>query len=269
MIRKLLAEFIGTALLVFFGCGAATLMFGRFLLGYNLAGAVGVGVVAVALTFGLVLAAICYAFGSVSGAHVNPAVTLGALLAGRIKVAEAGLYWLVQFAGGIVGALVLWAMFSGSSVYKKSITGLGANGYGSASIIHIDWAGAFVLEIVLTAVFVYVILAVTAKAGAPIVAGLVIGFTLAVVHLVGVSIDGTSVNPARSLAPAILVGGTALKQVWLFLTAPLEGAILAAATYRAMHPDEVDSAYEDDDLADDDGAADAMPPEPEPVPQPA
>jgi aquaporin Z len=263
MTRKLIAELLGTAILVFFGCGTAALMFGL-----HLAGVWGAGVVVTALAFGLVLAGICYAFGAVSGAHVNPAVTLGALVAGRIKMGDAVAYWVVQFAGGILGVLVLWAMLSGSPYFSRSKTGLGANGYGSLSLIHMDWSGAFVIEIVMTAVFVYVILSVTAKAGSPIVAGLVIGLTLATVHLIGISVDGTGVNPARSLAPALIVGGTALKQVWLFLCAPLVGALLAAAVYRAMHPDEVDTVYDDED-DDPSGAGPAgatTEPEPEPAP---
>ncbi len=244
MTRKLIAELLGTAILVFFGCGTATLMFGL-----HLAGVWGAGVVVTALAFGLVLGAICYAFGAVSGAHVNPAVTLGALVAGRVKGMEAAWYWVAQVAGGLLGALVLWAMLSGSPYYSRSRTGLGQNGYGSASLIHMNWSGTFVLEIVMTAVFIYVILAVTAKAGSPIVAGLIIGLTLAMVHLLGISVDGTSVNPARSLGPAVIVGGTALKQVWLFICAPLVGGLLGAAVYRAMHPDEVDTVFDDEDDA--------------------
>jgi len=231
MTRRLAAEGIGTAVLVFFGCGAATLMFG-----FHAAGDWAAGVVVTALTFGLVLTGICYAVGAVSGAHVNPAVTLGAWLTGRLTALEAAGYWIAQLVGAIVGALVLWLMLAGSPYYHRSSTGLGANGYASASLIRIDWGAAFLLEIVMTAVFVYVILTVTARGASPLVAGLVIGLTLAFMHLVGISVDGTSVNPARSLAPAIIVGGTALKQVWLFIVAPLVGGILAAAAYHAMHP---------------------------------
>lgn len=259
MPRRLLAETIGTALLVFFGCGTATLMFG---LGFRVAGTYGVGVFVTAFAFGLVLVGIAYAFGAVSGAHVNPAVTLGALAAGRMQLVEAAWYWLAQFVGAIIGALVLWAIFAGSPFYSRSVTGLGANGYGAASAIHMDWSGAFLLEIVMTAIFVYVILAVTAKAAHPLIAGLIIGLTLALVHLLGISIDGTSVNPARSLAPALIVGGTALKQVWLFLCAPLVGAIIAAIAFRAMHPHELESLVDPDRVAplDPDVAQPTVPP---------
>jgi len=231
MARRLIAELVGTAILVYFGCGAATLMLGFHLAALNTA----VATLVIALTFGLVLVGIAYAFGPISGGHVNPAVTLGALLAGRIGVADAVAYWVAQVVGAFLGALALLATFSASPLYHRSTTGLGVNGYGLASSIGIRWGGAFLLEVVMTAVFVYVILAVTAKNAGP---GLVIGLTLGVMHLLGVSIDGTSVNPARSLAPAVIVGGTALKQVWVFLTAPLVGGLVAAAAFRAMHPED-------------------------------
>jgi aquaporin Z len=232
MARKLTAELVGTAVLVFFGCGTATLMFG-----FRADGSIfATGVVVTALAFGLVLVGLAYAFGDVSGAHVNPAVTLGALLAGRLDTEEAVGYWAAQFVGALLGALTLWAVLAGSPLYHRSVTGLGANGYGSASRIGIDWAGAFLLEVVMTAVFVYVILVVTSKGLSSFVTGLVIGLTLGMVHLLGITIDGTSVNPARSLAPALIVGGTALKQVWLFLVAPLVGAVVAALVHHTMHP---------------------------------
>ena len=227
MARKFSAELLGTAILVYFGCGVATLMFGFKFGGPPYAA----GVVATALTFGLVLAGLAYAFGSISGAHVNPAVTLGMLLSKRIQPLEAAWYWVAQIAGGIIGALALYGTFKGSPLYSRSLEGLGTNGWGSASQIHMNWVGAFVIEVVLTAVFVYVILMVTSKGAPAAVAGLVIGFTLAMVHLLGILIDGTSVNPARSLGPALVVGGTALHQVWLFIVAPLIGGTLAAALH--------------------------------------
>ena len=230
MARKISAELLGTAILVYFGCGVATLMFGFKLTGFSAAA----GVVATAFTFGLVLAGLAYAFGSVSGAHVNPAVTLGMLVAKRIDIREAASYWGAQFAGGILGALALFATFKGSPLYSRSKQGLGADGYGPLSPIHMNWAGAFVIEIVLTAVFVYVILAVTSKGAPAAVAGIVIGLTLALAHLLGILIDGTSVNPARSLGPALIVGGTALSQVWLFIVAPLIGGAIAAGVHMAF-----------------------------------
>jgi aquaporin Z len=231
MIRKFAAEFMGTAILVFFAVGVATVMFGFKFDG----GSVAAGVVATALAFGLTLLSLVYLIGPISGCHVNPAVTIGALLAGRIPPAEAAAYWVAQFAGGIVGALALWGTFSTSPRYSRTATGLGTDGWGSASLIHIGAGGAFVFEVVLTAIFVFVILRVTSATGNAATAAIAIGLTLTVVHLVGIPITGTSVNPARSLGPAIVVGGTALKQVWLFIVAPLIGGALAAGLHRAFY----------------------------------
>jgi aquaporin Z len=233
VIRKITAEVFGTAVLVFFGVGVATLMFGFHFDGSS----TGAGIVATALAFGLVLLALVYTLGPVSGCHLNPAVTLGALLSGRVRLVEAGLYWISQFVGGILGALLLWAVLGRSPLYNRSTTGLGTNGWGAASLVHISLGGAFLTEVILTAIFVYVILAVTGKTGNPVVAGLVIGLTLTVIHLVGIALDGTSVNPARSLGPALIVGGTALSQVWLFIVAPLVGGVIAALLNRLVNGD--------------------------------
>jgi aquaporin Z len=227
-------------LLVFFGAGTATLMFGFHFAGLSVAA----GVVATALAFGLVLAVLAYALGPVTGCHVNPAVTLGVLLAGRMTLNEAVGYWVSQFAGGIIGALVLWGVLGTSPLYNKSLTGLGADGWGSASMIHVSASGAFVAEVVLTALFVFVILVVTGKAGNPGIAGLIIGLSLTVVHLIGIPITGTSVNPARSLGPAVILGGTPLSQVWLFIVAPLVGAAVAAAVHYVVYPAATTAARE-------------------------
>lgn len=232
MVRKLAAELLGTFLLVFFAVGVATLMFGFKFDG----GSVAAGVVATALTFGLVLLSLAYVLGPISGCHVNPAVTLGAMLARRIAPLEAVGYWVAQFAGGILGAMLLWAMFSQSPEYSRSTIGLGADGYGSASMIHIGLWGAFLAEVVLTALFVFAVLGVTSKIANAATAGMVIGLTLTVVHLIGIPIDGTSVNPARSLGPALIVGATALHQVWLFIVAPLVGGAVAALLHLLLFP---------------------------------
>jgi aquaporin Z len=234
MIRKFAVEFLGTAILVYVACGVATLMFG-----FKFAGAsVAAGVVATALAFGLTLLALVYFIGPVSGSHVNPAVTAGALLTGRIGLAEAGGYWAAQFAGGIVGALVLWGTFSASPFYSRTVTGLGADGYGRLSMIRIGVGGAFVLEVILTAIFVFIVLRVTSVTANAATAAIAIGLTLTVVHLVGIPVTGTSVNPARSLGPALVVGGTALSQVWLFIVAPLIGGVLAAGLHRLLYREE-------------------------------
>ena len=232
MMRKFAAELLGTGLLVFFGVGVATLDFGFKFDGASIAA----GVVATALAFGLVLLALAYVLGPISGCHVNPAVTLGALLSRRISLVEAAGYWVAQFVGGFLGALLLWGMFSTSPLYSRSKTGLGTNGWGAVSDIHIGAGGAFLAEVVLTALFVFVVLGVTGKLGNTATAGVVIGLALSVVHLIGIPITGTSVNPARSLGPALIVGGTALSQVWLFIVAPLAGGAVAAVLNWVIFP---------------------------------
>jgi aquaporin Z len=234
MIRKLGVEFLGTAILVFFAVGVATLMFGFKFAGTSVAA----GVVATALAFGLTLLALVYMIGPVSGSHVNPAVTMGALLTGRIPLAEAVGYWIAQFAGGIAGALVLWGTFSTSPLYSRTRTGLGTDGWGSESMIHVSASGAFIFEVVLTALFVFIVLRVTSATANPATAAIAIGLTLTVVHLIGIPITGTSVNPARSLGPALIVGGTPLNQVWLFIVAPLAGGVLAAGLHRLLYREE-------------------------------
>jgi aquaporin Z len=199
--RKLVAEALGTALLVIVGVGVATLSFG-----FKLAGSsTSAGVVATALAFGFILLALAYTLGPVSGAHVNPAVTLGFVVSGRMAVREALGYWVAQFVGGVIGAVVLCA---------------------------------FATEVVLTFVFVLVVLIATSRIGSPGFAGLAIGVGLMVVHLIGIPLTGTSVNPARSLGPAIIVGHEAIKQVWLFIVAPLVGGSLSALVYRYLIPEE-------------------------------
>ena len=231
--RKLVAEAVGTALLVFLAVGAATLSFGFRLTGDGASA----GVAVTALAFGLVLLGLAYTFGPVSGAHVNPAVTLGFVLSGRMSVNEAVGYWIAQFVGGIAGALVLWGVLSGVPRYSRASNGLGTDGYGSQSLVGLNLGGAFAVEIILTFMFVLVVLAATSRLGSPGFAGLAIGLALTAVHLVGIPLTGTSVNPARSLGPALIVGHTALSQVWVFIVAPLVGGALAAFLYRYVVPD--------------------------------
>jgi aquaporin Z len=229
--RSLFAEGLGTALLVFFGAGTATLTFGMKITGTS----VSAGVVATALAFGLVLLVLVYGIGPISGCHVNPAVTIGFLVSRRITLADALGYWAAQIVGGIAGAAGLYGMFRLTSAYRAS-DGLGANGFGASSMTGTNAAGAVVIEVVLTFLFVFVILAVTRRASNATVAGLAIGLALTLVHLIGIPFDGTSVNPARSLGPALFVGGTALSQLWVFILAPLAGGIISALVFQFLYP---------------------------------
>jgi aquaporin Z len=229
-VRKLAAELLGTALLVMFAVGTATLSFG-----FKLAGtSTSAGVVTTAFAFGLVLLALVYAIGPISGCHVNPAVTVGFVAAKRMTVSEAMGYWIAQFVGGIVGAVVLWGIFQGSNLYSRKSVGLGADGWGKHSLIHLNVGGAFAAEVVLTFLFVLVVLSATSQIASAQFAGLAIGMALTVVHLVGIPLTGTSVNPARSLGPAVVLAGDALKQVWLFIVAPLVGGVIAAFAHRFL-----------------------------------
>ncbi|MGB8021778.1 MAG: aquaporin [Candidatus Nanopelagicales bacterium] len=223
MNRKYLAEFVGTFLLVFLAVGAAV-----FGIGGEDAAIPASGTVGVALAFGLVLLALAYAFGPVSGTHVNPAVTLAMVLARRMRANEAGGYVVAQFAGAVAGGAVLKLFVSSFGVVDRT-AGLGTNSYDNGAI---NLPGAFLLEVLLTAAFVMVILLVTERVATPSAAGLAIGLALTAVHLVGIPLTGTSVNPARSFGPALFAGGEALGQVWLFIAAPLVGAALAVAVWR-------------------------------------
>ncbi len=197
--------------------------------------------VTTALAFGLVLIALVYAIGHISGCHINPAVTMGFIVAGRMKVAEGIAYMVAQVAGAIGGALVLWGIFSGIPGYSRSVQGMGTDGYGAYSLTHLNQTGAFVTEVVLTFIFVSVVLLATHSAAIKGAAGLAIGMALVVVHLVGIPLTGTSVNPARSFGPALIVGGHAMSQVWLFIVAPLVGAIVAAAVNHVLAGKSVDA----------------------------
>lgn len=224
--RKVTAEAVGTFLLVFLAVGSAI---------FGIAAKVGVegngpgnGIVGVALAFGLVLLGIAYAFGPISGAHVNPAVTLAMLVGRRMPAKEAVGYWVAQFVGAILAAGILKVFVSSFGVTDYT-GGLGTNSYDNGAI---NMAGAFLLEVLLTGAFVLVILLVTERVAAPGFAGLAIGLTLTLVHLVGIPLDGTSVNPARSFGPALFAGGDALGQVWLFILAPLVGSLVAVALWK-------------------------------------
>ena len=215
--KKYAAEGVGTLLLVFFGLGSA-------IFGIDQIGPMGV-----ALTFGFTLLALAYTFGPVSGCHINPAVTLGMLIARRISVTDAVAYWIAQFVGGIVGTALLWGMVKWGKAADRT-GGLGTNDYGK----NVNLGGALVLEIVLTFLLVFVVLVVTSRTENAGFAGLAIGITLAVTNLAGIALDGASVNPARSLGPALFAGGTPLVHVWVFIVAPLIGGAIAAAALRLV-----------------------------------
>jgi len=216
--KKYLAEVIGTFVLVFMGCGAA------MLLGVGAEG----GHLAVAFAFGLSIVAMAYVIGGVSGCHINPAVSLSMFLDKRLSAKDFIGYVIAQVIGAIAGAALLFLMVEAFGV--ADLTG----GFGSNAVGDLGIGGAFVVEIVLTFIFVLTILGVTAKEKTANVAGLVIGLTLVFVHIVGIPLTGTSVNPARSLGPAIFARGAALTDVWVFLLAPLAGALLAVIVYRFL-----------------------------------
>jgi aquaporin Z len=234
MARKYTAELVGTALLVFFGAGLTTISFGFHAFGSSVAA----GILLTGLTFGLVLMGLVAVIGPISGCHVNPAVTLGQYLARRITPIDTVGYIIAQLIGGLLGALLLLWVLHSSPFYIRPRIGLGANGYGGLSLLHASGGGAFLLEIIITAVFVLVVLSAT-RAGANVpIQGAVMGVALALVIMLGIPIDGGSANPARSFGPAIVAGGPWLSQLWLFLIAPLVGAVLAAGVFMLFHPHE-------------------------------
>jgi len=218
--KKYAAELIGTAALVLIGCGSAVIA-GHY-----------IGNVGIALAFGLTVLAMVYAVGNISGCHINPAITVAMLVAGKIKGKDAILYIISQCIGAIIGAGILLAIAKGLPGYSTALNGLGQNGYGANFHDGYSMAACFVAELVLTALFLFVIFGSTSEKAPKGFAGISIGFTLVLIHLVAIPITGTSVNPARSLGPAVFVGGDALPQLWLFWVAPLVGGILAAIIWK-------------------------------------
>jgi aquaporin Z len=220
--KKYVAEFIGTFTLVLFGCGTAVVS-GQ-----------AVGHLGIAFAFGFALLAMCYGIGPVSGCHVNPAVSLGVFAAGRMSGKDLGGYIVAQLLGGIAAAGVLAVIANGLLAgYSTSANGLGQNGWGEGYLGGYALSSGVVFEFVATLLFVIVILGST-QAGAPTqMAGLAIGITLVVIHIFGINITGVSVNPARSLGPAIWVGGKAISQVWMFLLVPSIAGIVSGAIYRS------------------------------------
>ena len=205
------------------GCGSATI-----------AGVLGFGILGIALVFGFTLLALVYAIGPISGCHVNPAVTVAMFIRKKIEKMDAIIYIIAQCIGAILGALVLLIIASGLPGYSVASNGLGQNGYDSQSPGGYSLVAGFVAEVTLTAIFLLVIFGATSEKAPKGFAGLAIGVALFVVHMVGIPITGTSVNPARSLGPAVVVGGIALVQLWLFWVAPLIGAILIALIWKFL-----------------------------------
>ena len=219
--KKPLAEFIGTFTLVLLGCGSAVI-----------AGA-DIGLTGISFAFGLALIGMAYGIGPVSGCHINPAVTAGVVVSGRMTIAEAIPYVIAQIAGAIAAALVLWIIASGKADYDVAVNGLGQNGWGPGYLGEYNIGAAFIFEVVATFLFVVVILGATGANAPAAMAGLAIGLALVVIHLVGINVTGVSVNPARSIGPALFAGAKATGQLWLFIVAPMIGAIAAGALFRS------------------------------------
>jgi len=221
MFKKMTAELLGTLILVLFGCGSAVLMGDK------------IGMHGIAMAFGLAIVAAAYGLGAISGAHLNPAVTLGMVMAGRMGLSEAASYVVAQLIGALAGAVILLVIASGTAGYDVSVNGLGQNGYGAGYMGEYGLGAALVFEVAMTFIFVTVILGATGAKAPAAMAGLAIGLTLAAIHLVGINVTGVSVNPARSVGPAVLVGGKAMADLWVFIVAPLAGGALAGVLYAA------------------------------------
>jgi aquaporin Z len=230
MVRKLAAEFLGTFWLVFGGCGSAVIAaaFPQ----------VGIGLLGVALAFGLTVLTMAYAIGHISGCHLNPAVTLGLWAGNRFDAREVLPYWVSQVLGAIIAAALLLFIASGAPGFDIASNGLAQNGYGSASPGQYSMSAGFVTEVVLTAGFLLVILGATDNRAPAGFAPIAIGLCLTLIHLVSIPVTNTSVNPARSTGPALMVGGLALHQLWMFWAAPLIGGLIGGLAYRILFAEE-------------------------------
>ncbi len=217
------AEFVGTFVLVFGGCGAAVLAGDK------------IGFVGVALAFGLSLLAMVYTIGHISGCHINPAVTLGLFITRKMERRHLLGYWIAQILGAVVAAACLLAIAKGiPNGYDPALLGFAANGFGEHSPGHYGLLAAALTEVILTFFLVLTVIGATDLKAPVGFAGIPIGLVLTLIHLVGIPVTNTSVNPARSIGPALFVGGWALQQLWLFIVAPLVGSVLAAAVYSAF-----------------------------------
>ena len=220
MSKTFIAEVIGTFILVFFGCGAAVFMGAE------------IGMLGISFAFGLSIVAAAYSIGHISGAHLNPAVSLGVLLAGKMDMPAFIQYVIAQVAGAVLAALAILIIAQGQADYSVATNGLGQNGYGEGYLGEYSMMSALLFEVIATFLFVTVILGATQSNAPAMMAGLVIGLTLAAIHMVGINITGVSVNPARSFGPAIFAGADALADLWLFIVAPLAGGALAGIVFR-------------------------------------
>lgn len=227
--KKYVAELLGTFVLVFMGIGSV-------IIANSLMKDTGqsIGFVGIAFAFGLSLLAMVYAIGSISGCHINPAVSISMLAAGKMRPRDTAMYIIMQCMGAVLAAAVLYVIATGNPSYSIAQYGLGQNGYETASLGGFSMASAFIAEVALTFIFLLVIFGSTSEKAPAGFAGISIGLSLVLVHLVGIPITGTSVNPARSLGPAVFVGGTALSQLWLFWAAPIIGGLIAAAVWRLL-----------------------------------
>ncbi len=223
--KKYLAELLGTFVLVFIGTGSAVVA------GKN------IGFLGIALAFGLSVLVMVYAIGRISGCHINPAITLAMLFNGKIPSKDAIIYIFMQCIGAIFASALLLAIMTGLPGYEIAPGNLGANGYGADYLGGYSLTSAFITEVVMTFIFLMVIFGATSSKAPAGFAGIAIGLSLAMIHMVSIPITGTSVNPARSLGPALVAGGTALSQLWLFIVAPVIGAIIAAVVWKYLFED--------------------------------
>lgn len=225
--KKYLAELIGTMVLVLFGCGSAAI-----------AGSI-LGNLGIAFAFGLSIVAMAYVIGDISGCHINPAVSIAMWIDSRMDEKDLVLYIIFQCIGAILGIAILVAIINSSlSLGGYLVTGLGQNGFGEVSGVGLSAGGAVLVETILTFVFVFTVLGVTRNEKTSSIAGIVIGLTLAFVHIMGIPLTGTSVNPARSIAPALFMGGVAIQQVWVFVLAPVIGGAIAGLLHKNLYLEE-------------------------------
>lgn len=220
--KKYLAELIGTMVLVLIGCGSAVIA------------GTHIGFLGIALAFGLAVLVMVYAIGGISGCHINPAITIAMLTAGKINGKDTIFYLIAQFIGALIGAGILLGIAFGKAGYALTVNGLGQNGYGIHSPDQYSMGACLLAEIVLTFIFLFVVFGATHRDAHKKFAGIAIGLSLAMIHMVGIPITGTSVNPARSFGPAVLAGGDALGQLWLFIVGPIIGGILAAIVWKGL-----------------------------------